>query len=175
MTTLAWTHFVRDVPASGLDVTRTATGEEAKTLASELEIEAIDKLTVTYRIMPALKARLAMKGILQATVTQNCVVTLEPVISKVSVPLDIVFSSDKIAALPEDEIGLDDLDRPDEEPIENGQIDIGRIVVEELMSGLDPYPRREDANFDWTDEKAAAAATNPFAALSRLKSSGDDA
>jgi hypothetical protein len=48
-------------------------------------------------------------------------------------------------------------------------------VVEELMSGLDPYPRREDASFDWTDEKAAAAATNPFAALSRLKSSGDDA
>jgi hypothetical protein len=52
-------------------------------------------------------------------------------------------------------------------------IDVGRLVTEELLSGLDPYPRRADAQFEWSDEKGEAASAHPFAALAKLKKSKD--
>jgi hypothetical protein len=58
---------------------------------------------------------------------------------------------------------------PDEEPMENGAIDVGRVVFEELMSGIDPYPRRPDAHFDWSGDGIEETRDNPFAALSRLR------
>ena len=55
------------------------------------------------------------------------------------------------------------------ERIENDRIAVGRIVYEALAAGLDPYPRKEDAAFEWRDPKLAEGAGNPFAVLKKLK------
>ncbi len=55
------------------------------------------------------------------------------------------------------------------EPLEHDRIDIGRIVYEALSAGLDPYPRKEGAGFEWTDPKAAEGAGKPFAVLKKLR------
>jgi uncharacterized metal-binding protein YceD (DUF177 family) len=173
MKALEWTHAVRDVPEDGLDVTRRATAQETQALAEMLEIPAVESLDVTYRLAPLAGGRFSLKGNLEARVTQECVVTLEPVASTVSVPLDAVFNPDAGAPRGDHEGTLGDLERPDEELIEHGVIDVGRMVTEELLSGLDPYPRREDAHFKWSDEKGEAAGGHPFAALARLKKTGE--
>ncbi len=173
MNALDWTHTVRDLPAGGLAITRKASPEEALRLAKELAIVSVDALSGRYRITPMSNGRLGVSGTVEARVTQECVVTLEPVTSTVSVPFDVIFTPHAHVPDPEIEGSLGDLESPDEEPIENGVLDIGRVVVEELVSGLDPYPRREGASLDWTDEKAAASVASPFAALARLKRSND--
>jgi len=169
MTPLDWTHAVRDVPGEGLAIERIATPEEAQRLAEVLEIISVDKLIARYRLTPRSGGRLALTGTVDAQVTQECVVTLDPVASTLSLPLDVVFTSTPSRDDLTGESSLDDLDSPDEEPIENGVVDVGRIVLEEMTSGLDPYPRRPDASFDWTDARDEAAAEKPFAALARLR------
>ncbi len=173
MTALDWTHAAREVPADGLAVSRKATADEARSLAEMLEIPSVDSLEANYRIASIARGRFSLKGRLDARVTQECVVTLEPVASTLSVPLDVNFSPEIATARDDPEAAPDDLEQPDEEPIENGVMNVGRVVMEELLSNLDPYPRREDAQFDWSDEKSAASKLNPFAALARLKKSGD--
>ena len=55
----------------------------------------------------------------------------------------------------------------------DGRIELGGLLYETLATGLDPYPRRAGASFEWTespDEAASATAPgSPFAALSRLR------
>lgn len=169
MTPLDWTHAVRDVPAEGMAVERTATLEEAQRLAEALEIISVDKLVAKYRLVPRLGGRLALTGTIDARVTQECVVTLDPVAAAMSLPLDVVFTATPSNEGSPGEASLDDLDSPEEEPIEHGVVDVGRIVLEEMTSGLDPYPRRPDASLDWKDEQAEVAAEKPFAALARLR------
>jgi hypothetical protein len=43
--------------------------------------------------------------------------------------------------------------------------------AEIFASAINPYPRKEGAEFDWTDPKTAAEGDNlkPFASLARLK------
>jgi len=172
MTPLDWTYAVRDVPIDGLAIERTVTSDEAMSLAQELEIVSVESLTAKCHLTPRAGGRLSLKGTIFARLTQECVVTLDPISVAVSLPVDVVFTPQAgITAgieMPMDG-SLEDLDAPDEEPIENGTVNVGRIVFEELLSGLDPYPRSPNANFDWADEKAGAADKNPFATLARLK------
>jgi len=170
MTPLDWTHAVRDIPSDGLAIERTVTAEEAARLADALGVVSVDKLVAKYRLTPAPGARVALTGKLDIRVTQECVVTLDPLPSTVSLPLDAVFTSQSANAdAATAEVTLDDLENPAEEPIENGTVDVGRVVLEELMSGIDPYPRSADARFDWTDDKADPTSDKPFAALARLR------
>lgn len=173
MKALQWTHAVRDVPQDGLDIRRSATAEECQALAQELGIPAIEALEVTYRIVAKTGGRFALNGTIAARVTQDCVVSLDPIDAKVHAVLDIVYTPEPSDQGEEVEASADDLDKPDEEPIEHGTIDVGRVVMEELVAGLDPYPRREDAKFDWTDVKGEAAGEHPFAALAKLRQPKD--
>jgi uncharacterized metal-binding protein YceD (DUF177 family) len=170
MTPLDWTHAVRDVPSEGLVVERTATPEECNRLAETLDIVSVDRLVARYRLIARSGRRLALTGTIQARVTQECVITLDPLSGALSLPLDVIFvprtDATDMASGP-----LEDLDAPDEEPIENGIVDVGRVIVEELLSGLDPYPRHPDAQFDWTDAQGEIADDKPFAALARLRKS----
>ena len=111
-----------------------------------------------------------MTGTVDVTVTQTCVVTLEEIECRYSAPLNVEFWPAEMLA----EEGEDEIDplAADREPIEEGRIDVGRIVYEELASAIDPFPRREGAAFDWED-KEGAERTHPFAQLARLKRKED--
>ena len=57
------------------------------------------------------------------------------------------------------------------ELLEHGLIDAGRIVYEQLAAGLNPYPRKPDAEFVPPADAQAndGAKINPFAVLAKLK------
>ncbi len=90
-----------------------------------------------------------------------------------SEPVEATFSPPEVLArlaenlAEEDEEALTDgsPELPDE--IVNGHIDPAALAVEFLILGLDPYPRKPDADFP--EIKVGEDTISPFAALKSLK------
>lgn len=167
---LDWTEKTTEIPAGGLSRTRTATNDETKAVARTLNILNVSALSVQYRIVSISGAAYRLSGALNADVEQACVVSLEPVAGKVDAAFDVEFWPDLSNEESDEEAGV--LDGSDVEPLEHGTIPVGRIAFETLSASLDPYPRREGAEFTWQDKADETAAPNPFAALAKLKDKG---
>ena len=171
---LAWRHAVSSIPEDGLTMRREANPAERAAIARELAIAECGALTAQYAIEPSGKGHYLLKGRVSVRVTQACVVTLDPVTQEFEDEICIEFFPD--GAKPDEGAKEHDvLVETDSGSIENGMIDVGRLVFEYVSAGLDPYPRREGAEFQWTDPKTAAdkAAGGPFAALAGLKDKED--
>ena len=148
---------------------------ERDTIARLLDLVALDDLRFTFRIHRRGEGRLALSGTLEAAATQTCVVSLEPVASRLEVPVEIEFwprhlIEDRAESIDE-AASHGTLEWP--EPIIDGKIDLGPVIYENFATGLDPYPKREGVSFEWSEPGAESAAEekpeNPFAALKRLK------
>lgn len=109
-------------------------------------------------------------GLVRGLVGQSCVVTLEPVDNAVEEAVDVLFLPEDHAALsapvrpPEDD---EDIPEPPE-PIRNGLIDLGKLAMDILFLGIDPYPRKPGAVFV-PPVIAEDPDEHPFAALKALK------
>jgi uncharacterized metal-binding protein YceD (DUF177 family) len=165
---LAWSHETTEIPERGLNRTRSATEAERAALAEALALIACDALDVTYQIVPTPAGHWRLTGGLDAAVTQACVISLEPVAARLAETFSVEFRREADEGSAEDEREI--LSGHDVEPLDGDRIDVGRIVYESLSAALDPYPRKEGAEFDWADPKAGEADTaNPFAVLKKLK------
>lgn len=181
MLVLDWMHPILDVPDKGLSTKRTATPQELQALQAALEILSCDALEAHYRIKPAGGGGFKLEGRFEVRLTQACVVSLEPVPDRVKGEFAVEFRPE-IGQRPAEKAERDALAEETVDPfaevevetIENGVIDAGRIVYEEIASLLNPYPRAAGTSFDWQDPKAGAAgerlANHPFAKLAVLKS-----
>lgn len=167
-----WFKLVTDIGERPLAETREATAEERVELARELDIVSCEGLKVSYVIKPQGKGCYNFSGKLDAEVTQACVVSLEPVPAKLSEPFSIEVGPPE--ALLDEAPAEGDLvvsSVPDVEPIEDGRIELGKMIYGVLSAALEPYPRKSGVEFDWVDPKLAAdpEAASPFAALAKLK------
>ena len=169
---LDWNHATTEVAESGTKVARQATPEERLRLADELKLLGCDRLAVSYVVRPFGMGRFRLTGTLNADVTQACIVTLEPVPSKIDTVVEVEFwPPDLQPDAPNAEVEI--LKAPEIEPIANGRIDVGRVVFESLATALDPYPRQSGARFDWEDPlQRDGGKANPFAVLAKLKDKG---
>ena len=165
-----WTHVTASIPEDGLDMERRASADELQGLAEWLDILAVERLQVHYRIAPLPRGRYHLTGELRARVTQACVVTLDPATSDVSDRLDVEFWP--ATALPEPvEAEQTILDIPEHEPIEDHRLAVGRVVIESLAAALPQFPRAAGAALEQTEAAPADGGTaNPFAALAGWKS-----
>ncbi len=165
---LDWTEKTTEIPAGGLDKTRRATAGELEQVRQALDILGVSNLHVRYRIVAISGGAYRLKGSMDASVEQACVISLEPVNGDVHTSFDVEFWPGLKPEESEEEASV--LNGPDVELLDHGIIPVGRIVIETLSASLDPYPRREGAEFNWQDPEAADAEKhNPFAALSKLK------
>ena len=92
------------------------------------------------------------------------------VAAAVDEPFEVTFCpAEAMPAAPSSEREI--LSEPEIEPLRDGRIEVGRVVFETLAAALDPYPRRADAAFEWTDPRDAGGAekASPFAVLRSLK------
>jgi uncharacterized metal-binding protein YceD (DUF177 family) len=117
---------------------------------------------------------IAVKGHLAADVTQTCVVTLEPLKTRIDEDLAIKFDPDLAVDDEEQaEISAEELlDEDDVQALVGDEIDLGEVVAECLGLALDPYPRKEGSEIDpryATGGGEAASEANPFAVLKKLK------
>lgn len=162
---------VDDIPGGRIEVTVEASPEERAALAVEFGLVGIDKLVGRYDVVR--KGRyVEVTGDVEATIEQNCVVTLEPFVSNVKERVDLRYTEPRFIEEAEaegDEPEVD-LDAPD--PIENGRIDLGVLTAEYLSLGLDPYPRKPGVAF--TPVLESEPEPSPFAKLASLKSKPDD-
>lgn len=163
-----WTHNVTDIPAGGLDHEREANENERGAIAAELKLLGLGRLAARYRIKALGEGRYRLTGKVAANVDQACIVTLEPVADEINAPFEVEFWPEIERTDDEDDASV--LAGPDVDILERGVIPVGRIVFETLSASLDPYPRRQGAEFDWQDPRQIEPEeTSPFSVLSQLK------
>ncbi|WP_374650385.1 DUF177 domain-containing protein [Dongia sp.] len=175
------TVFSREIEAASVSARATERRIEAKpderaALAEVLDLRAIDRLTATLWLRRLASGLIEVKGELEGEVVQTCVVTLEPVPATVRESFRLTFGdAEPEPALDEIDIHFDDSDPP--EPIEDGKIDLGALVAEQLSLALDPYPRKEGAEIPQeyapkpgeVTDIGTAGRRKPFEGLDKLK------
>jgi hypothetical protein len=166
---IAWSHPVTEIPAGGLEVERTASQTQLQAIAAALDLLAVERLAVRYRIEPLPAGRYRLFGELEARIAQACVVTLDPIATDIIDELTVEFRSS--AQLPETGNEEQEILAADEhEPIESDRLGVGRVVFETLAAAVPPYPRAEDAALERHEAgPATTGSSGPFAALAGWK------
>ena len=146
---------------------------EREALAAALGLPAIAALLAEFTLSRRGSGRVEVRGEMAATVTQICVVSLDPFETAVTEPIDVVFAPQGKAQPAEDrpkasqEIHDSTPLQGPPDPIVDGKIDLGVLATEFLALGLDPYPHKPGVDFAASIEDGPA--DSPFAALNRLK------
>lgn len=163
---------VADLPQNQpTDFLIVADPEELTALATDIKVTSLKKLRFEGRIQAAGKRDWILKADLGFTVVQPCVVTLEPVTTRVDVTIERQF----VAGYedPDDE----EFELTDDENTEalGAEINVDDVMKESLALSLPLYPRKENAamsetNFTEPGKKAMTDEdTRPFAGLESLR------
>jgi len=183
------------VGRDGYQVTIEADPAERAALAARFGLVSLEALRARCRLRPVAGGMIELKADFDAEVTQLCVVTLEPFPARVADGFDQRYALDPQRFRPqgEDESMFDPEAEDPPEALEDGGIDLGEAVAQQLAVALDPFPRAPGVTFaDGEDEAPEFQCTglstgsspapdkagdkaqkpskpNPFAALSKLK------
>jgi uncharacterized metal-binding protein YceD (DUF177 family) len=162
---------VEDIPDTGLHVEIEAPAAVRAELAKLAAVRDLPQLSAVFDLTRQ-GAGVHVSGQVNAQVGQTCVVTLEPVESELEEAIDVVFAP-AVAGVEELANGATDGRRAKmgegepPEPLVGGKVDLGALATEFLLLGIDPYPRKPDAEF--APPKVADSGEHPFAALAALK------
>jgi uncharacterized metal-binding protein YceD (DUF177 family) len=153
---------------AGDEVTIATTAEERQRLAEWADVDAVDAFTAKIELRKLSPTRYAFDAELAADIVQSCVVTLEPVRTRI----ERKFSRDLLLTptprhVPK-EIDIAPVDEDGREEIESLRYDLAVPVLEELALAIDPYPRAPGVAFEPPPDPDAAE-SHPFAALKSLK------
>ncbi len=144
---------------------------ELDNIKAELDLLGLRKLSFVGQVEAEGKKDWVLTAKLGATVVQPCVVTLEPVTTRIDVPVTRTFLADW--ADPEDEEF--EIPEGDETEALGAEIDPTQVMIEALSLALPLYPRKEGAELEQADytEPGKQAMTNedakPFAGLAGLR------
>lgn len=154
-------------------------------LAAELDLLALRKLDFKGAIGAAGTRDWRLEGRLGATVVQPCVISAEPVSTRIDVAVSRVFSASGDLAAPTTEPATGpayqaETQMPEDDRIEplTSEIDPGAVMTEALALALPDYPRKPGAALG--DDGVLAVVPpgaepipekpeNPFAALAALR------
>ncbi|MBB97714.1 MAG: hypothetical protein CML68_24335 [Rhodobacteraceae bacterium] len=142
-----------------------------KAIATELGLDGLRKLRFTGQVAAEGKRDWLLTGHLGATVVQPCVVTLQPVTTRIETDVRRLFLA-RFDQPEGDEVEMPEDD--DQEPL-GREIDLGAVMIESLSLALPLYPRADtaelgDAVFTEPGKQAMTDDdTKPFAGLAALK------
>jgi len=160
---------IDEIGRDGLHVRLVADPGECAALAKRFGIIRISGLEAELDLRQSRGGDIiAVSGQIEAAVEQECVVSLEPVASKISETVEERFARNAEIA---DDI-LVSVDEPEEidDLVVGGEIDLGEMLAQCLYLALDPYPRKEGVVIDESVEVAAQdRGSNPFSVLENLK------
>ncbi|MFK3778525.1 YceD family protein [Agrobacterium sp. NPDC089420] len=167
---------VGHISANPVRIGLEADAEELKALAKFWDVLSVDYLKAELQVSRWKKDGVKIKGEVHAAVTQSCVVTLEPVSSRIEETLEQIFvpEGSKLARMTTNEEGeiVLDPDGPDiPDQFTGDSIDAGAVVAEFAALAIDPYPRKSDVEFVDTGDKEPEEEKrpSPFAALKDWK------
>ena len=112
--------------------------EARAAVAAELGLPGVRKLRFAGRLLPEGRQDWRLDADLGATVVQDCVVTLEPVVTRI----DERIARRYVQGFREPEGGEAEVPEEDVEALP-ASLDLGEVMVEALALALPPYPRAE--------------------------------
>jgi uncharacterized metal-binding protein YceD (DUF177 family) len=147
------------IGANGADLTIEASPTECAALAVRMKLPAVLALSCAFHLIREGRDIVFARGVLRASITQTCVISLEDFDSTLQEVFQVRF-------VPSGEETEDiDPDSDDEIPFEGNSIDLGEAAAEQLGLALDPYPRMPGVEMPEIEEDPEP---HPFAALRRL-------
>lgn len=151
---------------------RLSPGTDAlRACAQALGVLSVRKLSFEGALRPAGKRDWYLEAKLGATVEQTCTVTLEPVRTRIDVPVQRRFVADfTMAEAPESEM-------PEDDSVEalGPWIDPEAVMIEALSLEIPDYPRAAEAAFEGAQvadkgiKPLTDEALKPFAGLAALR------
>ena len=160
--------LIRELDAFRFDIAPTPA--EAAAVARLLGARDVRKLRLHGALTRLPKGGWRLDARLGATAVQTCVVTLDPVTTRVDQPVTRTFLPPAAASA---EIVVD-LDDDEIEPL-GDRIDLGLVAIEALALALPAYPRRPGATLEAASAAGRGVAPpdeaelKPFAALAALR------
>lgn len=152
-------------------------GKETRdALAGQLELLGLAKLRFQGKVVPEGKGDWRLLAHLGATVVQPCVVTLQPVTTRLEEDVTRLYLRDMV--LPD----AGEVEMPEDDTAEPlpPSLDLAQVMAEALALALPPYPRAPDAALDeaqFTEPGKAPLRDEdlkPFAGLEALKQRLED-
>lgn len=181
-----WSEFVdaEDVGTKTKKKVISIPQKNKKLVSKRLGLESIEELIATVDLeRNSVNQTIYARGELTAKLTQKCVVTAEPLEEDVTGEFEAWYADTTQAVSfekarrerlsqkeQEDQPIMDESDDP--EPIIEGKIDIGELVVQNLSLIINPYPRKQGVRLGLEttdDQKDDYDYTNPFAKLKDWK------
>ena len=152
-----------------------ATAQERTALARRFGLLGLGLLRATARIEPAdgPAGLLRLSGHLSAEVSQACVVTLEPVASRIEADFTLLYSLEPDPSPASEgvaEVVVDPEAEEPPEPLGAGGLDLGEAVAQQLAVALEPYPRAPEAALEAALLGAPGAPGAPKSAASSAAS-----
>lgn len=151
---------VARLPARGLPVVIEADAKQREELAAIHQLVSVESYRAELLVTPWKRNGVKVGGFVEAAITQECVVTLEPLAALIREDVEGLF-------LPEDsklgrlgfnhggEIVLD-ADGPDSpETFSGDTIDVGALAEQFFGLAIDPYPRKPGATIETPGENGA--------------------
>lgn len=145
-------------------------------LAAELGLIGLRKLSLTGELHALGKSDWQLDAVLGATVVQPCVISLEPVTTRLDLPVTRRFLAR--FELPESGGEDDEVEMPEDDDAEQlgAEIDAAQVMAESLALNLPLYPRADTAELGenvFTEPGKQAMKdedARPFAGLAGLRS-----
>ena len=146
---------------------------ECRAIAQRLGLESLDRFEA-HAVLTRKGELVRAQGRLIASLNQSCVVTSDPVAAYVDEPFELIFIPEPEGSRADEEIELGESDC-DVVFHDGASIDLGNAIADTLALSVDPYPRSAGADAALKEAGVLTQAeASPFAALAKLKSTGED-
>jgi uncharacterized metal-binding protein YceD (DUF177 family) len=160
---------VERLPGEGRVVKLAPSEQERAAIADLLGLGGLPEFTAKVTLKSFAGGEMVrVTGSLSAHVLQTCGITLEPVESDVCEDINRVFAFTVPESDNAKEMELDPEGAEPPDPVIEGHIDLGEVVVQQLSLGLDPFPRAPGAEFDPPKGVNDPVQASPFAVLAGL-------
>lgn len=158
---------VSRIPPKDIEERLEAKPAERAALAKRFDLIELSTLNALITLTKGPNETVAAKGTIKADLSQQCVVTLEPIHTHFDLDVDMTFLP---AEQNKDGAGSPEQDALEEEfeLFSDGKIDIGEMVAQQLGVSIDPYPRKANAKLVVTEFGAKVEEPHPFAKLSTV-------
>ena len=135
--------------------------DEINMLLARFDYIAVDDLVAELKIRKVARDCWDIQGRLTANVVQCCVVTGKPI------PESVDFTLEERYVRLIDDASSVEVDLDGVEPLKNGFIDLGEMVMQSLALAVTAWPRASDAT-DYV-ESGPVKSDHPFAGLAAMK------
>lgn len=148
------------------------TDRDLQVIAGILTAQSVKKMRINGKLIPSGTKDWQLTAMVGATVIQTCVVTLDPVQTRIDTPVSLTYVADY--ALKSDESVVEMTTDETIEPLTD-EIDLASIAIEAVAMALPDYPRSQNATLETTVFTESGITpmtdedTKPFASLASLK------